>query len=389
MASRRVWVLVLGGIFLWAGPHPTHADDAAAFAPSTVADLLAHGTEAERLWGRHARDQLTDVERTQVLDCMRAFAKLPQDGGRRARSLPNLRIGLRLRYFLAPRELLVALGVDLRSLLRDAPPYPSEAERSAGPPMLEARPDVDVLARLHAAVADGRLRSVGTAESEDDVGALQTLSVLEPADDASDGEVNALPSGAVLHVQPFFTGPPRRGSLAIRRIVATRRAGSGDARLQIVGSHHPLDPSWGLHVAARDGEVLLLSPRWAVGRAWTGDALPVLELTCRVVPQPADCVVDLGEARRAGKDWVLRRIATIEAPRDGEGRVVFDVPETVRLFFGERLLVRRGEEPRRYVTIIEVVGIRGTRIEARSVPVLEKHAIEAGDHVVWFTHRKD
>lgn len=51
--------------------------------------------------------------------------------------------------------------------------------------------------------------------------------------------------------------------------------------------------------------------------------------------------------------------------------------------------MERRENPRRYLTVVEVVGMRATRIEARWVPVLEECPIEAGDHVVWFTRRKN
>jgi hypothetical protein len=384
MVNRRASVLVLGGLLLLAGRGPVRADDAAAFAASTVADLIAHGTEVERLWGRHALDRLPTAERTRALELIEWHEKRQDDaeGRRREPGLPNLRVSLRLRYCLAPRVLLTELGVDLQGLLRSSPPYPSEAERRAGSPMLEARPDVEVLARLDAAIEDGRLRVVGTAESEGRVGALQTLSVLAPADVPRPGEQGAPPSGAVLHVQPYFTGPPRLGSLSIRRIVATRRVQDEEPGLQIVGSSHPLDPSWGLHVPVRDGEVLLLSPRWAVDRAWTGGVLPVLVLTCRALPQPASCVIDV----RPGRGPLLQRhFAPVGEVRDDGTRVVFQASQTDRFFFGERLTVARGAAQEQYVTVIEVVGIRGTRIEARSVPLLQKHAIEAGDHVAWFT----
>lgn len=371
-----------------ATPCPALADDASAFAASTVADLIAHGTEAERLWGRHALGQLSATERTRALERIQWHESRPDDaeGRRREPGLSSLRVSLDLKYVLAPRTLLQELGVDLRGLQQDSPPYPTDAERRAGSPMLETRPDVEVLERLHAAIEDGRLRVVGSAQSEDEVGALQTLSVLEPADAPRPGKEGALPGGAVLHVQPYFTGPPRLGSLSIRRIVAARSSPDEEAQLQIVGSSHLLDPSWGLHVAVRDGEVLLLSPRWAVGRAWTGDVLPLLVLTCRARQQPAVCVIDFRPGQRAP---MQKHVAPVDEVL-GEGtRVVFHASPTDRFFFGERLTVARGAAQRQYVTVIEIVGIRGTRIEARSIPMLQKHAIEMGDHIVWRTSSRN
>ncbi len=387
MVDRRVWAMVVGGVLLLANPPSVRADDASAFAASTVADMLAHGTEVERLWGRHVFGQLSAVERTRVLDWIGASKGQSQDNGgtRRAPCLPDVRVSLRLRYYLASRERLRELGVDLQGLDRDSPPYPSEDERRAGSPMLEARPDVDVLSRLHEAIEDGRLRLVGSAESEDQVGAVQTLSVLGPADETVRGEQGALPTGAVICVQPYFSGLLRMGSLSIRRIVATRLPEDEDRQLQILGSRHHLDPSWGLHVGVRHGEVLLLSPRWAVGRAWTGDALPVLELTFRALPQPWHCEVVLPKDGDERETLTQKCIATLGEVRDEGARVVFTVTKADRPFFGERLTVARGADRRQYVTVIEVVGIRGTRIEARSVPGLEKHRIEVGDHVLMLT----
>lgn len=384
MVGRRTWTGIAAGILLLAGPSSVRADDAAVFAPGMAGDLIIHGTEVERAWGHHVLEQLPADARASAQEWIQAtkergkVAKAPRPFG-----LPNVRVALRLRYLLASRDLLRDLGVNLRGLDRDSPPYPSEDERRAGSPMREARPDVDVLERLHDAIEDGRIRTLGSSESEDDVGTLQALSVLAP------GGEDRPSTGAVLHVCPYFTGPPRLGSLAIRRIVATRKAQADASELEMLGSAHVLDPSWGLHVAVRDGEVLLLSPRWAVGRAWTGDALPLLELTVRVLPLPAPGVIDLSEARRQGEPYVRRQLATLEDVRDEGSRVGFDIDKTDRLFFGERLVVTRGPDRGKYVTIVEVVGIRGTRIEARSVPVFEKYRIEAGDHVVGFMPRRD
>ena len=386
MAKRRVRAGSWAASSLLAGRGPVRADDASAFAASTVADLIAHGTEVERLWGRHALGRLPTAERTRALELIEWHESRPDDaeGRRREPGLPSLRVSLRLRYFLAPRVLLTELGVDLQGLLRDSPPYPTDAERRAGSPMLEARPDVEVLARLHAAIEDGRLRVVGSAESEDEVGALQTLQ--RPGcrrTEPGPGGGCAAERRRACTCSPTSRDHP---AWARCRSAASWRPGASTGRgarsSRCVGSSHLLDPSWGLHVPVRDGEVLLLSPRWAVGRAWTGDVLPLLVLTCRALPQPAGCVIDFRPGRGAP---MQRHVAPLGEVRDDGTRVVFHASQTDRFFFGERLTVARGAAQKQYVTVIEVVGIRGTRIEARSIPVLQKHAIEMGDHVVWFT----
>lgn len=383
MVHRRASAWIVAGLLLLLARGSVLADDASAFAPQTVADLLARGTEVERRWGRHVLAHLPEPERAKTLATVRRLEDASREERRSERvpSLPRGRVTLRLRYFLAHRVLLRDLG--LQTLWRDSPPYPSEAERRAGAPLLEARPGVDVLARLHEAIADGRLVPEGTDEQEAPNGGVSSLAALRPPS-GSPAEDGVPPAGAVLTVQAGFTGPPRLGGLSLRRIVAVQRAADGGIRMR--GSAHRLDPSWGIHLVVRNGEVVLFSPRWSVGRPWAGDLVPLLEVVVRFVPDVVDRVIDVSLPRKDAPSAPRprRRLAPVEAVEAEGRRVVFRVGPTDRVFFGERLVVARGDPAGTYVTVVEVVGIEGTRIEARSVAVLQKHTPRAGDHVVWW-----
>lgn len=278
--------LLLAGILLLAAScgggstQPPADDDASPFAAWTVADLIVNGTDAERRWGDDAWRRASDAERKRIDECIENLRREATDESAPPEAAPPAAVvSLRLRYLTASRDVLREIGVGLRGLVHDSPPYPTEAERRAGPAVLADRPDIEVLARLDRAIADGRLRVRASGESEGDAGALQTVSALEPA--SSGG-------GAVVRVAAYYEWPPQLGSLAIRRIAASCASGRPeDGALSLLGSTHVLDLSFGIRVVVRQGERLLLSPRRVVSGRRPDDEIPVLELTCLVRPKLA------------------------------------------------------------------------------------------------------